>query len=165
VLTDDQVGHAIPMARGTSTTWIEHLLLTGMVDDAEIAKRVGAYVAVPSCVLARLVAAPRDALQLLPMDMAVEHRAVPVWVEPDGDVCVAMVDPTDERALNELTFFTGRRVLREVARATGIAWALHAHYGADTALWEGTDQVDRTTAHLRRVFGGSSSRPVAASRR
>jgi hypothetical protein len=164
LLTDDQVAHALAMSRGTSTTWIEHLLLTGLLDDTVLAKMIGAHASVPPCVLQRLVAADPEVLASIPAEIAVEHRAIPVWIEPDGDVCVAMVDPTDERAITELGFFTGKRVLRECARATGVAWALHAHYGVDTALWNGTDHHD-ATRELRRVFGGSASRPMAGPRR
>lgn len=165
LLSDEQVAHALAMSRGTSTTWIEHLLLTGLIDDQVVAKVVAAHASVPPCHLQRLVAADPEVLACIPAEIAVEHRAVPVWIEPDGDVCVAMVDPTDERAITELGFFTGKRILRECARATAIAWALHAHYGVDTSLWNGTDQQE-ATRELRRVFGGgSAARPMASGRK
>ncbi len=155
LLTDDQVAHALAMSRNTSTTWLEHLMLTGLLDELDLARVAGTVSGVPTCALARLVSASRDVIDILPIDCALGHRAVPVWLEPDGDICVAMIDPTDERAITELAFFTGRRVLRECARATAIAWALHAHYGADTALWSGTGHAADTTSHLKRVFAQS----------
>lgn len=137
IVSEAQIAHAIAATRGSAATWIECLLLSGDLDDVVLARCAGAHAAVPSCPLDRLIAVPPDVKALIPADLAIEYRVVPVAVEPDGDLSVAMVDPTDMRAAVELEFFTGRRILREVARATAIAWGLHTHYGHDSALWRG----------------------------
>lgn len=89
----------------------------------------------PECDLHGLASVPPAIQALIPGDLAIEHRMVPIGLEPDGDVCVAMSDPFDLRAVREVEFFIGRRVLREVAASTPIAWALSAYYGARCALW------------------------------
>ncbi len=139
LLGEPEITHAIQSTRGTRETWLEFLMLTGQLDDVVLARAAGAHAAVPSCPLARLMGVSHEAKAMIPPDLAIEHRVLPVALEPDGDLCVAMVDPTDARAMLEIEFFTGRRLMREVARATAIAWALHAHYGHDTALWRGLD--------------------------
>ena len=46
------------------------------------------------------------AVELLPWAQAEELRAIPVRLHPDGDVSVAVADPTDETLLPKLTLAT-----------------------------------------------------------
>ena len=41
-------------------------------------------------------------------------------------------------ALEELQFFAGTRVMREVVVPTAHAWALHRYYGVPSVLWPST---------------------------
>jgi hypothetical protein len=135
IVTVEQVRHAVAATLGTDYTWLDYLLLSQQLCERELARRVGAHARAPACCLDRLSAVPRDVLAQLPRDLAVEHRMIPLWVEPDGDLCVAMIDPTDTRAVDEVAFFTQRTILREVAPATPIGWALSTYYGAPNPLW------------------------------
>jgi len=135
LLTPDQVEWAVLTARGTNRTWLEEVLLVGLVDEALLCQCVSSELHVPFCRFDVLSAIGDDVLQLLPAEVAAEHRVLPLSVEPDGDLHVAMVDPSDRTALEEIHFFAGRRLVREVAVATAIAWALHHYHGVATALW------------------------------
>jgi hypothetical protein len=135
ITTRDHIRHAVTATHGTGVTWIEYLVLGGHLDDEIVARCVVRAAGVPSCDVARLSRIPPMVVALVPADLALEHRLVPVAIEPDGDVSLAMVDPTDQAAVEEVGFFLGRHVLREVARATAIAWALHAYYRANSALY------------------------------
>lgn len=126
-------------------TWLELLLLWNLVEEQHVVETVEAAARVPRCDLDRLSHVPHDVLAIVPNDIAVEHRVVPIGVEPDGDLRVAMVDPTDESAIEELEFFCDRRILREAAPASAVAWALHHYYGAASALWP-PGQYDRSAA-------------------
>lgn len=126
-------------------TWLELLLLWGLLEEQHVLDTIHAAARVPRCDLDRLSRVPHEVLALVPADVAIEHRVVPVAVEPDGDIRVAMVDPTDECAIEELEFFCDRRILREAAPATAVAWALHYYYGAESALWP-PGQYDRSAA-------------------
>jgi hypothetical protein len=130
LVTVEQIRDAAIASCGTDTTWIEQLLLSGVLDDEALAASIVAQAGLPHCGIARLGRATREALALVPADLAIEHRVVPVAIEPDGDLCLAMVDPTDLAAVQEVGFFAGRHLLREVASASTIATALQTHYGA-----------------------------------
>lgn len=135
VITPEQLAWAIEAARGSRRTWLEELLLFGVLDECLLCRWVSSELHVPCCNATVLAELRDDVLQMLPADVAVEHRALPLGFEADGDLHVAMIDPCDAVALEELRFFTGRRLVREVAVATAVAWALHRYYGARTALW------------------------------
>lgn len=126
---------AIARTRGAGCTWIEDLILTGALDEERLAACVARAAYVARCVPETLLKVPRDVLALVPPDIAFEHRAVPIGVDGEGDLRVVMLDPCDTTALDELTFFANRTVIREAGPATAIAWALHEHYRARSALW------------------------------
>jgi hypothetical protein len=138
LVTPDQLTWAIGAARGGDRTWLEQLLLRGLVDEELLCRWVSHDLCVPWCNHAQLTALSYDVMQLLPTEVAVEHRALPLWVEPDGDLHVAMTDPCDPVAIEEVHFFAGRRLVREVAIASAIAWGLYHYYGVCTALWPRT---------------------------
>jgi hypothetical protein len=127
LVTAEQIREA---AGATSRTWIEHLMLVGALDDEALVRCITEAAGLPHCSAARLGRASRAALALVPADLAIEYRVVPVAVEPDGDLCIAMIDPTDARAVQEIGFFAGRNLLREVASVREIDAALETHYHA-----------------------------------
>lgn len=136
LVTADQMKYTLEhAATDTEFTWLELLLLWNLVEEQHVISHIEAVAKVPRCDLDRMTHIPHDVLALVPADVAIEHRVVPIGVEADGDLRIAMVDPTDELAIEELEFFCDRRLLREAAPATAVAWALHNYYGANSALW------------------------------
>ncbi|HKJ93512.1 MAG TPA: ATPase, T2SS/T4P/T4SS family [Longimicrobiales bacterium] len=71
-----------------------------------------------------------EALALVPRAQALRLRVVPMLVR-DRHVAVAMADPLDVSALDDLQFQTGRRVEPQVALCTAIDLALLDAYGDD----------------------------------
>jgi len=145
LVTSDQMKYTLEAAGGGEFTWLELLLLWNLVEEQHVVNHAGAIAKVPCCELARISHIPHQVLAVVPPDIAIEHRVVPIGVEPDGDLRLAMVDPTDEAAVEEVEFFCDRRILREAAPATAVAWALHHYYGASSALWP-PGQYERSVA-------------------
>ena len=52
----------------------------------------------------------------------------------DNNLTVAMSDPSDRHAVDEIAFFTGTYVVRAVATQMQIAWCLAHYYGHVTTL-------------------------------
>jgi len=151
---------AVASAPGTQSTWLELLVLHGAIDDERVCGCIATAAWLPRCVPQQLSEIARVALVRVPADLAVEHRAVPIAVESDG-LRVAMIDPIDDAAVDELEFFAGCSILREVASATAIAWALHRHYGCFTAL---CPPPTVQAAPARRVSSPSAGRATPAPR-
>jgi hypothetical protein len=135
ILSAEQVGDAIAAARIRGGTWLEHLLEAGVLDEHRLVDWVSYESKVPRCDPSILAAVPPDVIARIPPEVAYEHRLVPVSLESDGYLQVAMVDPTDNAAIEEAEFFAGVTLIRQVAAATAIAWALHRYYGAPSRLW------------------------------
>jgi type IV pilus assembly protein PilB len=135
LVAPDQLRDALTATRGTDGSWLERLLAFDLLDEEAMCRCVSRDLFVPCCPRDALTHVPRSVIALLPPEVAGEHRAVPVGLERDGDLRLAMMDPTDLRAVREIEFFTGHRPMREVARATDLAEALRRYYGVVTALW------------------------------
>ncbi|HEY4241421.1 MAG TPA: hypothetical protein VGM88_16480 [Kofleriaceae bacterium] len=112
----------------------EQLVVTGAVEDDALTEFYRQRLLVPQVnpnTLARL--APKVVAQI-PSDMAIELRAIPVSLDGDNNLTVAMSDPSDRHAVDEIAFFTGAYVVRAVATQMQIAWCLAHYYGHVTAL-------------------------------
>jgi hypothetical protein len=120
---------------GTDFHWLELLVSWRIVDEWQVLMQAESIARVPRTNLDRLSRIEHSVLATVPPEVAADLHVIPVGIERDGDLWVAMADPTDEGAVEQLEFFCDRHVLREVAPTTPIAWALHAYYGVATALW------------------------------
>src|SRR6185295_4160885 len=65
----------------------------------------------------------------VPPHMAAELRVIPTDIDSTGNLTLAMVDPTDDRAAEEVAAYTQRQVQRAVASPTAMREALRTHYG------------------------------------
>ena len=74
--------------------------------------------------------------------VAIELRAIPVSLDSDNNLTVAMSDPSDRHAVDEIAFFTGSYVVRAVATQMQIAWCLAHYYGHITELGERLPRIE-----------------------
>ena len=70
----------------------------------------------------------RDMIALLPAELARKHQTVPVGQEP-GAMTVALADPTNGAAIDEIGFATGLRVRVALAPRAQLRRALIRYYG------------------------------------
>jgi len=112
----------------------EQLVWAGSISDDVLTDFYRARLLVPLVnpnTLARLAV---RVVSAIPSDMAIELRAIPVSLDNDNNLTVAMSDPSDSHAVDEIAFFTGTYVVRAVATQMQIAWCLAHYYGHVTAL-------------------------------
>lgn len=74
---------------------------------------------------------PDDVLQLIPQPFPFGRRVVPLALERDGAILVAVADPIDFETLDTLQFIVNREVRYVVKAATEIAAALKRWYGSE----------------------------------
>ena len=112
----------------------EQLVFAKVIGDEALTEFYRQRLLVPQVnpnLLARL--AP-NVVQTIPADMAIELRAIPVQLDNDTNLTVAMGDPSDSHAVDEIGFFTGTYVVRAIATQMQIAWCLAHYYGHVTEL-------------------------------
>lgn len=75
---------------------------------------------------------PPEVQRLIPGGMARLHGALPIS-EEDGRVTLALIDPLDQQALDDLRFALDKELLLVVAPSWQVEDRIRRYYGADTA--------------------------------
>jgi hypothetical protein len=112
----------------------EQLVVTGAIGDDALTDFYRSRLLVPQVNPNTLARLPEQVVSTIPSDMAIELRAIPVALDRDNNLTVAMSDPSDSHAVDEIAFFTGTYVVRAVATQMQIAWCLAHYYGHVTPL-------------------------------
>ena len=134
-LIDDQALLAARAARVQGGGTIgEQLVLAGALTDEALTEFYRSRLLVPRVNPNTLARLPANVVEAIPADMSIEFRAIPVSLDRDGNLTVAMSDPSDRHAVDEIGFFTGKYVVRAVATQMQIAWCLAHYYGHITEL-------------------------------
>jgi type IV pilus assembly protein PilB len=124
------------------------LVRLGLVADADIARELSAYYGVPAIDLARFELDPAI-VALVPSDLARTRRVIPI-ARHETTLTLAMADPADVSAIDEVRFVTGCFVEPVVAAETALLESLQA-YGLDSA------PLDRVTRAISVDRGANAS--------
>lgn len=73
-----------------------------------------------------------DVLALIPAEVAMQHRVLPIAVQ-NGSLRLAMADPFDRNALDEVRLISGKRIERCYANENELMDATRALYGSHAA--------------------------------
>lgn len=103
-----------------------HLVKLGYLNEAALAHFLGLQKNSPAIAPNILKSTPQETLRSMPSDLAKKHKALAVGVK-GGAVKVAMVDPTDKSAVEEISRRTGWKILPVIAPEISID-ALIADY-------------------------------------
>jgi hypothetical protein len=129
LVTPEQLVGAHTALQQHGGTLSYHLVRLGLVAEDKLAEFYRHRLMVPRIKRAELERIPQAVIERVPRDMADELRLVPVEVDAEGNLTVAMSDPSNTHAVDEVGFFTGHYVMRAVALESDIEWALAKYYG------------------------------------
>ena len=99
----------------------------GQVADVDLLKALSEQHGLPGIDLAQVVI-PLCNLEIIPAEIARQHLILPILVKDDR-VFLAMADPGDRRAVDEIEFVTGRRVFPYVALHEALSRVIDKAYG------------------------------------
>ena len=168
VVSPDQLEAALGRQRRFGGRLATVLLATGAADERSLARGLALQLGVPCVVLSRS-AIPLSLLDVLPLEVARQHRALPVH-RHGRELFVAMAEPKSLAALDELRFVTGCRVVEHGALDGPLGDAIEeayrqVEYGTNV-FWEG-DQLDPglklagETGHVEIVVAHPAAAPSA----
>lgn len=106
----------------------ECLVRLGFLDEEQLADFYQKRLMITRVPDHRLVNVSPKALALVPADMAAEFRVVPLEIDAENHLVLAMSDPTDNHAVDEISFFAERFVVRVVATESAVRDAIERHY-------------------------------------
>ena len=145
-------------------TLSEHLVLQGFIDDEELTNFYRQRLMVPRVDPRQLENIPTRVIAKIPKDMADEFRVIPVAIDREQNLIMAMSDPSNIHAVDEIGFFTGSYVVRAVAGQREIARALAKYYHLRTPLMDGTPaEAPPNPGSVRRAVLPPMTSPPSAS--
>ena len=111
------------------------LIKSGLITEEELTKTLGQQYKIPTVELNEWEPNP-DVIKLIPQALANKHLVLPMKVE-SGTLTIAMVDPSNVLALNDIKFLTGHKVQVVLAGEGALKAQLERAY--DNA--EGLDNI------------------------
>src|SRR4051812_5096332 len=128
--------HQLQSALGHQKQWGGKLgailVQKGFCKEPEIVLALSKHLGMPSVVLSTAQIDPR-AVKFVSKQIAEKLHVFPYEVAGSGRgevVTIAMSDPTDLSAVDQLAFHTGKRIKPMLAGDTEIVQAIQVHYGA-----------------------------------
>ena len=129
MLTPQGLSAATALKQRDGGTLSEAILRLGLLDEEHLVSAFQKNLMIPRVSAAALARVPRDVLGTVPPHMAAELRVIPTDIDSAGNMTLAMVDPTDDRAAEEVAAYAQRQIQRAVASPTAMREALRTHYG------------------------------------
>ncbi len=104
-LSEEQLEEAKEAHKSEGGALVSHLVSLGFIDEREVAETVSDHYGVPIVELEDYEIEDR-VLQMIPNEVAKKHSLIPLVVE-NSKLTVAMIDPSNMVALNDIKFITG----------------------------------------------------------
>jgi type IV pilus assembly protein PilB len=130
LLTTAQLQKALGEQRGSTEKLGSILIKLGFINEEQLIGFLSRQYGVPSITLAQLEIDP-GVLRLVPAPIARKYEVIPVR-KMGNSLAVAMADPTNVFALDDIAFMTNLQVLPLVASQTAIRKAIDRNYESKT---------------------------------
>ena len=142
LITTDQLKQALDYQKKNGGRLGTCLVKMGLVSDDDITAVLSRQYGVPSINLKFYEVDP-TVIKLVPQETAIRYQIVPLS-RVGSTLTIAMTDPTNVFAMDDIKFMTGFNVEPVVASETAISEAIHKFYG-DV---ESVDQLDKVMKDL-----------------
>jgi type IV pilus assembly protein PilB len=128
LITPDQLKQALDHQKANGGRLGNSLVKLGFLNDDEVTAVLSRQYGVPSINLAYFEVDP-SVIKLIPMDTATKYQVLPLS-RVGSSLTLAMVDPTNVFAMDDIKFMTGFNIEPVVASEAAITEAIHKHYGS-----------------------------------
>ena len=132
LITQEQLKESLRVQKETGGKLGETLIKLGFVSEEDITECLSQQFGVPSINLAHFEIDP-SVIKLIPADVARKYNILPVN-KTGATITIAMADPTNVFAMDDIKFMTGYNVEPVVASELGIKAAIDNYYGSTSSL-------------------------------
>lgn len=132
LITKEQLDKALELQKSNNSKLGSNLVKLGFVTDEEIAQVLSKQFGISPINLGRFEI-DQTVLDLIPVEVARKYDLIPVN-RTGAVLTVAMADPTNIRAMDEINFICGYQVEPVVASDNAIREAIDKYYGSTHAL-------------------------------
>ena len=144
LLTNEQLEKALEEQKQSGGRIGEHLIRLGFVTEEDILDCLSQQYGVPSINLQHFEI-DDSIIRLIPADVARKYQFIPVS-KTGATLTVAMSDPTNVFAMDDITFITGYRVEPDVASEEALRESIDKYYGTTHSL-----ELKNVMEHLQTV--------------
>ena len=144
VLTEDKLAEALTIQKGSGKRLGDVLTSNNFITSQQLIEALEMQLGVDFIDLSKTVLAP-ELSRLIPKTVAKKHNVVPVKVDRD-QIYLAMSDPLNFMAIEEVKNITRKRVVPVIATSEGVDRAIMSLYG--------NEGVARAIEEMRRDAGG-----------
>jgi type IV pilus assembly protein PilB len=131
-VTQAQLTEALALQKEHGGRVGANLVKLGYINDRQLVEALSQHFKVPSVDLAGMEI-DEAVIKIIPADIARKYTILPVN-KAGATVTVAMIDPTNVFAMDDVKFMTGYRVEPVVASETAIRAAIDRYYGSTHAI-------------------------------
>ena len=132
LISQEQLKESLRVQKETGGKLGETLIKLGFVSEEDITECLSQQFGVPSINLAHFEIDP-SVIKLIPADVARKYNILPVN-KTGATITIAMADPTNVFAMDDIKFMTGYNVEPVVASELGIKAAIDNYYGTTSSL-------------------------------
>ena len=132
LISHDQLKEALKLQKETGGKLGETLIKLNFVSEEDITECLSQQFGVPSINLAHFEI-DTGVIKLIPSDVARKYNILPVN-KTGATITIAMADPTNVFAMDDIKFMTGYNVEPVVASEMGIKAAIDNYYGTTASL-------------------------------
>jgi type IV pilus assembly protein PilB len=132
LISQDQLKEALRAQKDTGGKLGETLIKLGFVSEEDITECLSQQFGVPSINLAHFEI-DSSVIKLIPAEVARKYNILPVN-KTGATITIAMADPTNVFAMDDIKFMTGYNVEPVVASELGIKAAIDNYYGTTSSL-------------------------------
>jgi type IV pilus assembly protein PilB len=133
LITDPQLEEAINLQRREGGKLGSIVVRLGFCADQDIVSFLGMQYGVPAADLDQWPPIDATVIALVPAELANKHKVLPL--QRSGNVLtMAMSDPTDIFAMDDVRFHTGYNIDPVVSSEMGLVRAIERYYGGSSAL-------------------------------
>jgi type IV pilus assembly protein PilB len=132
LITEEQLTKALEEQKSKGGRLGYHLVQMGFITEEEVTNCLSRQFGVPSVNLATYEIQP-EVIKVIPVDVAKKYLVIPIS-RVGATLTVAMSDPSNVFAIDDIKFMTGYNVEPVVASEVGVIDAIKKFYGGSTAL-------------------------------
>jgi type IV pilus assembly protein PilB len=127
LISPDQLETALAEQKVAGGRLSYHLSKLGYLEESQLAEILSKQYGVPSINLSDFDIDP-DVIKLIPQEIVEKYRVIPIS-RADSSLIVAMVDPSNILAIDDIKFLTGYNIEAVVATEDSILVAIEKYYG------------------------------------
>ncbi|MCX5896096.1 MAG: type IV-A pilus assembly ATPase PilB [Proteobacteria bacterium] len=132
IISSQQLGKALEDQKASGEKLGASLIKLGFVKEGELVYFLSEQYGIPSVNLSELEIA-EEIIKTIPADVAVKYQVIPLS-KRDSTLIIAMVDPSNIFAMDDIKFLTGYRIEPLIASDSCMRTALDTYYGTTKGL-------------------------------